>query len=178
VTIYEVGSLDSLGAPTDASRIRVTAKTGIATGMPSRADDGCELYGSKRWLVIAPRVYVYRGLTDEHTVVLCPLSNAGAERSLALLHIDFVDELPTRERVRALDATGRYEDVRLAVTEADVPWDDGLLDPIPVAELLTDPVERLAERIVAHLEGADDEWPRSWSLRDAAPNPESAPSGG
>ncbi len=149
VSVYDVGSLDALGAPTDASRIRVTAKTGIAREMSSRADGGCALYGSKRRLMIAPRVYVHRGPSDEHTVVLCPLQEAGTVRSLALLHVDFVAALATRERVRALAATGRYEDMRLSVTEVDVPWDDRLLDSIPVAALLTEPVERLAATILA-----------------------------
>jgi len=69
-------------------------------------------------------------------------------KGLGLLHVGFVDTLATRERVRALKATGRYEDLRCSVTEVDVAWDDRLLDPVPLPELLTAPVERLAETIV------------------------------
>src|SRR5262249_3985599 len=99
-------------------------------------------------LVTAPRVLVARGERDGHSLVMCPLYERGLVRGLGLLHVAFAPALTTRERVRALNAVGRYEDLRCAVTEVDVPWDERLLDPIPTDELLTAPVERLAERIV------------------------------
>src|SRR5581483_12198062 len=96
----------------------------------------------------APRVLVCRGERDKRALIMCPLYERGVVRGLGLLHVDFVDSLATRERVRALKATGRYEDLRCSVTEVDVAWDDRLLDPISVSDLLTTPVERLAEQIV------------------------------
>src|SRR2546423_15195054 len=87
---------------------------------------------------------------------MCPLYERGIVRGLGLLHVDFVESLATRERVRALKQTGRYEDLRCAVTEVDVAWDDRLLDPIPLDELLTAPVEPLAQRIVALAKSAGD----------------------
>ena len=43
----------------------------------------------------------------------------------------------TIQRVRALRATGRYEDLKCSVTEHDVAWADGLLDAIPLPLLLS-----------------------------------------
>jgi glucosamine--fructose-6-phosphate aminotransferase (isomerizing) len=147
-TVYAITGLDPLGAPTNESQIKVLKKTGVAAKIRSRADQGAELSGTKRWLLTAPRIHVCRGERDKRSLIMCPLYEQGVVRGLGLLHVDFVDTLATRERVRALRATGRYEDLRCAVTEVDVPWDDRLLDPVPVAELLTLPVDRLAEQLI------------------------------
>ncbi len=147
-TVYAITGLDPLGAPTNDSRIQVVKKTGVAVKIRSRADAGCELTGTKRRLVGAPRVLVCRGERDKRALIMCPLYDRGLVKGLGLLHVEFVDTLATRERARALKATGRYEDLRCSVTEVDVAWDDRLLDPVPLAELLTAPVERLAETIV------------------------------
>lgn len=147
-TVYAITGLDPLGAPTGESMIQVVKKTGVAVKLRSRADSGAELSGTKRRLVGAPRILVCRGERDKRALIMCPLYDRGLVKGLGLLHVNFVDTLATRERVRALKATGRYEDIRCSVTEVDVAWDDRLLDPLPLAELLTAPVERLAETIV------------------------------
>jgi glucosamine--fructose-6-phosphate aminotransferase (isomerizing) len=147
-TVYAIGGLDPLGAPTPESTIQVVKKTGLALKIRSRADAGCELSGTKRRLVTAPRVHICRGERDKRALVMCPLYERGIVRGLGLLHVEFVDTLATRERVRALKATGRYEDLKCSVTEVDVPWDDRLLDPIVLGDLLTLPFERIAEQIV------------------------------
>jgi glucosamine--fructose-6-phosphate aminotransferase (isomerizing) len=154
--VYAVTGLDPLGAPLNDSRIQVVKKTGIATKIRSRADRGADLTGTKRKLVTAPRVLVGRGERDKRSLVMCPLYERGVVRGLGLLHVEFAPTLAVRERARALKATGRYEDVRCAVTEVDVAWDDRHLEPIAVDELLTAPVERLAERIVAVAKSGGD----------------------
>jgi len=158
-TVYAISGLDPLGAPTNESTIQVVKKTGVAQKIRSRADQGCELSGTKRRLVTAPRIHVCRGERDKRALIMCPLYERGFVRGLGLLHVGFVDALATRERVRALKATGRYEDLRCTVTEVDVAWDDRLLDPISVADLLTLPVERLAEQIIKVAKSAGETAP-------------------
>jgi glucosamine--fructose-6-phosphate aminotransferase (isomerizing) len=158
-TVYAITNLDPLGAPTNESKIQVVKKTGIAVKIRSRADRGADLSGTKRKLVTAPRIHVCRGERDKRALIMCPLYERGIVRGLGLLHVDFVDALATRERVRALKAVGRYEDIRCAVTEVDIAWDDRLVDPIALDELLTAPVERIAEAIVKIAKAAGEAAP-------------------
>jgi hypothetical protein len=151
-----VTGLDPLGAPQNDSRIQVVRKTGIAQRIRSRADKGTALTGTKRKLVTAPRVLVGSGERDQRTLVMCPLYERGIVRGLGLLHVEFAAALGTRERVRALKAVGRYEDVKCAVTEVDLAWDDRVFDPIQVPELLTAPAERLAESIIRSARTRED----------------------
>lgn len=141
---YGLQGLDPLGAPTDESRIHVLHKRGVAAAMPSRADAGASLGGTKRLIVRAPRVWVGHGQRDGQPLVACPVYEKGVVTGLGLLHVSFKAEASLRERVRALRAAGRYEDIKCAVTEHDVPWTDALLEATPVALLLTAPVEALA----------------------------------
>lgn len=152
---YRLDGLDPLGGPTDQSRIQVQKKTGCAADMTSRADRGAALAGTKRAIVRAPRVWVGLGQRDGQQIVACPAYRKGVVSGLGLLHVSFKAEATTRERVRALRATGRYEDLRCAVTEHDVPWSDALLDSIPVSQLLTAPVEALARDVRAKVEKND-----------------------
>jgi glucosamine--fructose-6-phosphate aminotransferase (isomerizing) len=149
VTVYRVTGLDPIGAITQDSRIECVQKTGVAAGLRSRADRSTPLTGTKRKLVSAPRVQTGRGLRDGRSLVMCPLHDRGIVTGLALVHVTFASALATRERARALRASGRYEDLRCLVTEVDVAWDDRLLDAVSVLDLLTEPVERLAERILS-----------------------------
>lgn len=144
---YRLEGLDPLGAPTDQSRIRVVQKRGIAASMPSRADAGAPLAGTKRMIVRAPRVWVGHGQRDGLPLVACPVYDKGVVAGLGLLHVTFKAAASVRERVRALRAAGRYEDLKCAVTEHDVAWSDALLEAVPVAVLLTAPIEALAREL-------------------------------
>ena len=147
-TIYAMSGIDPLGAPTEAARIQVLHKTGIAARLRSRADHGCALSGTKRRIVLAPRVHVYRSERDHRTLVLCPLYSSGVICGLALVHVVLARTVSLRDRARALKAAGRYEDLACAVTEVDVAWDDALLEPFSPNELLLAPIEPLAAAIV------------------------------
>ncbi|MBX3468274.1 MAG: SIS domain-containing protein [Planctomycetes bacterium] len=151
---YRLEELDPLGAPTDLSRIVVVEKSGVAAAMTSRADAGAPLAGTKRQIVRAPRVWVGLGQRDGQPLVACPGYDEGVVRGLGLLHVAFKVGASTRERVRALRAAGRYEDLKCAVTEHDVPWGDALLDAVPVAALLTAPLEALARELAGRGDGA------------------------
>lgn len=144
---YRIDGLDPLGAPTDQSRIAVKKKTGVAEALTSRADRGGPLTGTKRAIVRAPRVWIGLGQRDGAPLVVVPIYRQGVVAGLGLLHVAWKKEVTTRERVRALRAAGRYEDLRCAVTEHDVPWSDALLDQLPLHDLLTASVERLARSL-------------------------------
>jgi glucosamine--fructose-6-phosphate aminotransferase (isomerizing) len=149
---YRLEGLDLLGAPTDQSRIHVLEKSGVATSMPSRADAGAPLTGTKRLIVRAPRVWVGLGQRDGNPLVACPVYKKGVVTGMGLLHVVFKAGASTRERVRALRAAGRYEDLKCAVTELDVAWSDALLDPVPLPVLLTAAIEPLARELTGRPE--------------------------
>lgn len=145
--VYALEGLSPLGAPTDESQLRVLGKSGVAAGMTSRADTGAPLHGTKRLVVRAPRVWLGHGQRDGRSLVLCPLYTAGRVSGLGLVHVRFKEDLSLRVRVRALKAVGRYEDLKCAVTEWDLAWDDADLEGFRSEELLTASPERLAEQI-------------------------------
>lgn len=151
--VYGLEGLSPLGAPTDHSQLRVLGKSGVAAGMTSRADSGAPLNGTKRMVVRAPRVWLGHGQQDGRSLVLCPLYTAGRVSGIGLIHVRFKDELSLRVRVRALKAVGRYEDLKCAVTEWDLSWDDADLEAFRSEELLTASPERLAEAIRLRREG-------------------------
>jgi len=122
--------------------------------MPSRADQGAPLTGTKRMIVRAPRVWVGLGQRDGMPLVACPVYKKGVVIGMGLLHIAFKAGASTRERVRALRAAGRYEDLKCAVTELDVAWSDALLDPVSLPVLLTAAVEALARELTGRPEKA------------------------
>lgn len=149
---YRLEGLDPLGAPTDQSRIHVLEKSGIAADMASRADRGAPLTGTKRMIVRAPRVWVGLGQRDGQPLVACPVYKKGVVTGMGLLHVAFKPCASTRERVRALRAAGRYEDLKCAVTELDVAWSDTLLDPVSLPLLLTAAIEALARELTGRPE--------------------------
>ncbi|MEZ6187044.1 MAG: SIS domain-containing protein [Planctomycetota bacterium] len=157
VVHYRLEDLDPLGGPTDGSRIRVLNKTGIAAGIASRADEGAPLTGTKRMISRSPCVWVGLGRRDGRPLLACPLYRDGLLAELGLIHLKVKRELPLRDRVRALRATGRIEDLRCIVTENDVAWSDGLLERFEPLELLTGSLEALSAQLVAagDRDGAD-----------------------
>ena len=47
------------------------------------------------------------------------------------------------------DMNHKYDDLKSQVVETDVAWDDRFLDSLTVGDLVTLPVDQLAERILA-----------------------------
>jgi len=148
VVHYRLDDLDPLGGPTEGTRIQVLNKTGVAAEITSRADTGAPLTGTKRQIARSPCVWVGLGRRDGRSLLACPLYRDGLLAELALVHLVIKAELPLRDRVRALRATGRHEDLRCIVTENDVPWADRLLECCTPLELLTGSLEELAQRLI------------------------------
>ncbi|HEV7686265.1 MAG TPA: SIS domain-containing protein, partial [Acidimicrobiia bacterium] len=84
-----------VGAGTEAARISVLAKGGVATGLRSRAegDGGDVLRGTKHRAATLQEVTVAKGGTDGRTVVLIPEISRGVVVGLTLLHARFADRL-------------------------------------------------------------------------------------
>ena len=155
-TLYEVGNLDVAGKPTDSSTISIRNKAGIALGMRSRAETEAVLMGTKRTIVSTNHLYVGYGKADGAAIVILPLQEgpvlrqaqderASGRVSLLLIHVAFDETLTLQGKKDVLGY--RYNDIRNLINEYNLPWDDGYLSLLPMAALLGEPVEVLAERI-------------------------------
>ncbi|MDP2268370.1 MAG: glutamine--fructose-6-phosphate aminotransferase, partial [Deltaproteobacteria bacterium] len=144
-TLYEVGNLDAGGKPTDFSTISIRKRAGIALGMRSRAEGGGVLMGTKRTIVSTNHLYVGFGKADGAAIVVLPLQDAPAAKSLLLLQVAFSETLTLSEKKDVLGY--RYNDIRNLINEYNLSWDDRYLSLLPMASLLGEPVEVLAERI-------------------------------
>jgi glucosamine--fructose-6-phosphate aminotransferase (isomerizing) len=130
--------------------ICVTRKTGIAETLPSRADSGAPLAGSKRRVVDLGMPRLVRGRNDGRIVFLVPESVAGRIDHLSVIHV----ELRPLDQVGNLVRILKYSDDRLgeieaAVTEVHPVFEPGWLLELPVEDVLLASVESVAERLVA-----------------------------
>ena len=145
-TLYDINNLDMEGNPGDASTISIAERGGISTRMKSRAEDSRILMGTKKTIVSTGRVYVGRGKSDGAPIVIIPLlGETYIIRNLILIHVDFNESLTTQGRKDVLGY--RFDDIRNLINEYNLPWDDRYLESIPMATLLGEPVEVIAEEI-------------------------------
>lgn len=149
-TLYQVNGLGTLGEPLPESTVRVVHKTGVAAGIPSRADRPHPLMGTKEWVVRNRCAFVGLGRNDERPIVIVPHLPMGQVERLALLHLRFWGTLPLERKVSCLRDMGtRYEDLRTQVEETDLRWDDRLLETVSPRDLVTLPAAELAERLIS-----------------------------
>jgi glutamine---fructose-6-phosphate transaminase (isomerizing) len=145
-TVYGISNLDAEGNPGPATTIEVKSKGGIAEGMTSRTESSRLLMGTKRTIVSTGHVYVGRGKSDGASIVIIPLlGENNFINHLLLIHVNYNELLSLKEKREVLGY--RYNDIRNLVNEYNVDWDDQYLAEIPLAELLSEPVEDLAGRI-------------------------------
>jgi glucosamine--fructose-6-phosphate aminotransferase (isomerizing) len=131
----------------EAAKLTVLAKGGIAERLVSRAEQDHRLRGTKQLVAIERQVLAARGRSDGRTVVLVPEVADGHVAGLTLLHVDFHERLPAARVRTVLEGyRGRLAALRSAVTETEPAFDETLLAELPVASLVTDPVEALADR--------------------------------
>lgn len=146
-TRYAVSALDAVGEPTEESELRVIEKVGVAETMRSRSELQPTLRGTKRGVVVTRSLFFGIGRKDGRPVLIIPLTADGRCHQLLLLHVVLKSELTLLERVAFLKAfRGRYDDIRHAVTELDVPWNEELLARLPIEALLFSPPELVAEQ--------------------------------
>ncbi len=149
---YAIDGLDPDGSAGPDARISATEQTGSAAGIPSRTVGGAPLKGTKRSVVQERRAFLGVGAKDGRRIAIVPLvDHRFTVNALALLHLDFKEEMTLREKVAALG--DGYDDIVNGVTEADVAWSDDLLDPIPPGELFTTEPTAIAKRIVDAAKG-------------------------
>ncbi len=145
-TLYDVSNLGEDGEPGDNSTISIRKKGGIALQMKSRAELSGTLMGTKKTIVRTGNVYVGYGRSDSAPITIVPLlKDKPGVRNLLLAHIEFNEKLSLRDKKESLG--DRYNDIRNMVDEYNLPWDDTLLDRLPIGILLGESVEFIATKI-------------------------------
>jgi glucosamine--fructose-6-phosphate aminotransferase (isomerizing) len=87
------------------------------------------------------------GRNDGRTVIIVPELKANQVVGLDLLHVELADRLaPAVAREVLSGYRNRYTAIVDAVTETSPTFDDEVLGRVPMTELLTEPVNFLADR--------------------------------
>lgn len=127
--------------------IVVVDRGGIARDLPLRTEKNPVLRGTKHRVATEREVTVAVGRSDGRTLVLIPEVKGNQCTGITLLHVQFSPVLPAG-RMRSVLETyrGRYAALKDAVTETEPTFRDDLLGEFPPIELLTIPVNVLADR--------------------------------
>jgi len=150
---YRVEGLAEDGSPTDDTRHFIEKRGGVSAKLASRAEGGAPLKGTKRGVVAQRRHFVGIGAKDGRSLVIVPLLDARVHcTALVLLHVKFRETMPVEGKVAVLGHR-RLDEIVDGVTEADVPWTDSLLDPVPPKHLVAFSTEKVIEEIVARARG-------------------------
>ncbi|HEY8544281.1 MAG TPA: SIS domain-containing protein, partial [Acidimicrobiales bacterium] len=130
-----------------AATITVVDRGGIARDLASRAERSPRLRGTKHRVANEREVLVARGRSDGRPIVLVPEVKDGQSVGLTLLHVRFADRLPTGVARGVLQGyRNRYAVLRDAVQETEETFRDDVLATIPVVDLMTEPINQLADR--------------------------------
>jgi glucosamine--fructose-6-phosphate aminotransferase (isomerizing) len=139
------GAVDHDG--TDGATLVVVDRGGIGRELRSRTEADPQLRGTKRWVAVERTVLVAKGRSDGRTVIIVPEVKDGQPTGLALLHVTLRDDLPLPVLRAVLQGyRNRYAAIKNAVTETEPVFRDDLLTDLEVVELMTDPVNDLADR--------------------------------
>ena len=127
--------------------VTVVDRGGIARDLTSRTNRSPELRGTKHRVANEREVLVGRGRSDGRPIVLVPEVKDGQAIGLTLLHVGFADQLPTSTARGVLQGyRNRYAVLRDAVQETEPTFRDDVLATIPVVDLMTEPINQLADR--------------------------------
>ena len=127
--------------------ITVVDRGGISTGITSRTDRNPTLRGTKHQVALERRIFVSKGRSDGRIVVMVPEVKDSVTTGLTLLHVKLVDELSAGAARGVLQGyRNRYSAVRDAVLETEPTFRDDILAAQPVVDLLTLPINDLADR--------------------------------
>ena len=144
-TRYRIEGMDADGNG-DATAV-VVDRGGISRNIASRTDRNPTLKGTKHQVALERRVFVARGRSDDRTVVIVPEVKDNITTGLTLLQVKLADELsPGAARGVLQGYRNRYSAVRDAVMETEPIFREDLLGQQPVADLLTLPINDLADR--------------------------------
>ena len=148
LTRYVVEGLGADGTPVPETMVTAVERKGSASGIESRAEGGSPLKGTKRSVVTDRRAFIGVGAKDGRRIAILPLvDHRFLVNALVLLHLEFRDDMTVAEKIESLG--DRYDDIVDGVMEADIPWTDDLLDPVPSEQLFTYLPREVAALIVA-----------------------------
>jgi glucosamine--fructose-6-phosphate aminotransferase (isomerizing) len=135
------------GGTDERATIHVVDRGGVASQITSRTDRNPQLLGTKHRAAEEREVTVAKGRSDGRTVILVPETKDAQVVGMTLLHVEFHTLLPpTLARQVLAGYRGRYAALADAVTETEPAFDDERLGSIALVDLLTEPVNVLAER--------------------------------
>lgn len=127
--------------------ITVVDRGGIARDLPLRTERNPLLRGTKHRVATEREVTVAVGRSDGRTLVLIPEVKGNQCTGITLLHARFAPHLPASRMRTALESyRGRYAALKDAVTETEPTFRDDLLGELSVIDLLTTPVNVLADQ--------------------------------
>ena len=130
----------------DGDSITVVDRGGIARNIRSRTEANPVLRGTKRHVAFEREVTVVRGRADARTLVIVPEVKGNQTTGLTLLHVRFHERLAPDAARRVLEGyRDRYHAIADQVTETEPVMRDDVLGRIPLVDLLTEPVVRLAD---------------------------------
>jgi glucosamine--fructose-6-phosphate aminotransferase (isomerizing) len=130
----------------DDATITVIDQSGAAR-FPSRTDRDPRLRGTKRTVAADRELFVARGRNDGRTLIHVPEVKDNETVGITLLHVRFADGLGVPSLRGAMQGyRNRYHALRDAVTETEPTFREDLLPEVPTADLLTTPINDLADR--------------------------------
>jgi glucosamine--fructose-6-phosphate aminotransferase (isomerizing) len=138
------GHVDPAGR--DDAHVVIVDRGGLARDLHSRTTDDPQLRGTKRLVAVEHTVLVAKGRSDGRTVIIVPEIKDGESTGLSLLHVRLRTDLALPALRSVLQGyRNRYAAIKHAVTETEPVFRDDLLTDVPVIELMTEPVNLLAE---------------------------------
>ena len=142
-TRYRIeGSLED-----DSARLSISDRGGVSAGIPSRTEADPGLRGTKHRAADEREVTVAKGRRDGRTFVLVPETKDGEPVGLSLVFVELRDHLDGPAMAGVMKGyRDRWSALVDAVTETEPELDLGRLASIPVVDLLTEPVNLLADR--------------------------------
>ena len=134
-------------ATADQAIIAVVDRGGIGRDLPSRTERNPPAGHEAPRRGRARGAWSARGRSDGRTLVFVPEVKGSRRTGITLLHVRCLDRLARRRRLAACSrATRRYGALVDAVTETEPTFRDDLLGSIDVVDLLTESIQRLADR--------------------------------
>ena len=135
---------DVVGA---GATIVVVDRGGIARDLPMRTERNPQLRGTKHRVADEREVTVAVGRSDGRQLVLIPEVKGNQCTGITLLHCRFAETLSAGRMRSVMESyRGRYAALKDAVTETEPTFRDDVLGRITPIELLTTPVNVLADR--------------------------------
>jgi len=126
--------------------IVVVDRGGIARDLPLRTERNPLLRGTKHRVATEREVTVAVGRSDGRNLVLIPEVKGTVCTGITLLHVRFAESLNSAQMRSVLESyRGRYAALKDVVTETEPTFRDDLLSSVSPVELLTTPVNVLAD---------------------------------